>query len=1276
MQAHLIPQAGGALRSRPFLLLVVFSLLFAVIVTGGASAEPFGGDRTDRLSNGVGGSEPSQRVTLLTGDVVTYFERAGGQAGVSIEAAPRSTEPPIFQTRTDSDGFSVIPSDAEPYLASGAIDPELFDVKELIRQGLTDASTDKLPVIVSYGEGTPADVVTHRADVFPASDRTMTLPTINAAALKVHRAEAGTFWRALVGQGNSQQAFSGDMKVRLDRRVKANLDQSTVQIGAPEAWRAGLDGTGVTVAVLDTGIDAKHPDLAGRIAGSRNFTTDPDVNDGFGHGTHVASIIAGSGAASAGKYRGVADGVKLLNAKVLDSTGSGEESQLMAGMEWAAQSGARVINLSLGAGSSDGSDPLSEMVDKLTATTGALFVVAAGNSGGIATVEAPAAAGAALAVGAVDKADKLAGFSSRGPRVTDAMVKPEIVAPGVDIAAARASGTSIGTPVGDFYTRLSGTSMATPHVAGAAAILAQKYPLWRSSELKAMLASTGKDVGDTWYEQGAGRVDIPQALASKVLAPSSVSFGRLPGSAGSAKVKRPVTYTNLSDHAVTLSLKSSVTTWNGDPAPAGMATLDSGSLVVPAGGKATGMVTIDPAMGRSGAYGGVVTAKAPDGRADVRTPISFYKEPEMVSLTVKLTDSRGKAPTAQSLTVIRDDFDWIDRKKNDPFLPSTYQVTVKGGAGTISVPKGHYSVTAVIGERTAQVKRVSLLAAAGVTVDRPSTIALDARATVPMEVQTQDLTDTRERFTAVQRTLPGAPVAFESGVLTSGTGWKMFVTPTAPAGRGTVGSQDYLSLGQALVNLRVRSRAGEQTLHPEYDPAAINGKLAGERQLAVPSSMAGDVPSFEATKVLAELTGNAIQLSLDRQESDRLGQLIRGGDATLLLSVRKHPEYMYNLYFRDRNGVPARHVNKVDRQRMVAIDTRYHGDRDDLVYRKTWFALPTDSPSSIALSGTQFQGPGKWTEYVGPTDETVFWKRYVTQMAPGKNGEPDVSTAFSMISENIFPTAGRGLEERWFQSPIHGGAASYNVGAFPVLCSLCRGDNGEFLPAAQWMDSTPGHYTEPWQFGDYLSKVVLRQGSKEIPGVQGPGLPIPLFQLGRGVGTYRLETDDTIPDQPVFGWPNKAVHRLTPRISTASTFTSAPPRGALPPGYGCLDSGTKCAYQPLITVDYRLGLDLLNQAPAGQVHAFDVTVGHHEGAAGVGRINAFRLWYSTNDGGKWNPAEVARAGDGRYTVRIPHPKLGETSGFVSLRAEAGDTAGNRMSQTLERAYALTEHSAP
>src|SRR5690606_16016887 len=123
----------------------------------------------------------------------------------------------------------------------------------------------------------------------------------------------------------------------------------------------------------------------------------------------------------------------------------------------------------------DGTEPQDQAVDQLTAQTGALFVIAAGNSGpNSQTVSSPGSADTALTVAAVDRSDRLANFSSRGPRRGDGALKPEIAAPGVGIVAARAGGAQIG----DLYTSSTGTSMATPHVAGAAAILAQKYPDW------------------------------------------------------------------------------------------------------------------------------------------------------------------------------------------------------------------------------------------------------------------------------------------------------------------------------------------------------------------------------------------------------------------------------------------------------------------------------------------------------------------------------------------------------------------------------------------------------------------------------------------------------------------------------------------------------------------------------------------------------------------------------------------------------------------------------
>lgn len=185
--------------------------------------------------------------------------------------------------------------------------------------------------------------------------------------------------------------------------------------------------------------------------------------------------------------------------------------------------------------------------------------------------------------------------------------------------------------------------------------------------------------------------------------------------------------------------------------------------------------------------------------------------------------------------------------------------------------------------------------------------------------------------------------------------------------------------------------------------------------------------------------------------------------------------------------------------------------------------------------------------------------------------------------------------------------------------------NGDFLPAAHWLDSTPGHLAEPWFGGKNPSKVRLLHNGTEIPG-NG------VFPMGQQSGTYRLEVQDTWPDKPISGWPNGAVHRLTPRTTTVATFTSTPPTSNLPPGYTCLDGETKCAFQPVIQLDYQLGLDLLNQAPAGRTHTFQVTAGHHKAAEGGGEITRFRLDYSTNDGTNWHPATVIPTGHGRHTV--------------------------------------------
>jgi serine protease AprX len=185
----------------------------------------------------------------------------------------------------------------------------------------------------------------------------------------------------------------------------------------------------------------------------------------------------------------------------------------MAGVEWAVDQGVQVINLSLGgSGSSDGQDALSLTCNAAVAQ-GFVVCVAAGNAGpGARTIGSPGAAADVITVGAVDREDRIASFSSRGP-TADGRTKPDICFPGTDIVSARASGTGLGQPVNEWYTAMSGTSMATPHASGLAALLLQAEPGLTPLELKQALMDTALDLGQDPNAQGAGRARAAHALA-------------------------------------------------------------------------------------------------------------------------------------------------------------------------------------------------------------------------------------------------------------------------------------------------------------------------------------------------------------------------------------------------------------------------------------------------------------------------------------------------------------------------------------------------------------------------------------------------------------------------------------------------------------------------------------------------------------------------------------------------------------------------------------------
>ena len=291
-----------------------------------------------------------------------------------------------------------------------------------------------------------------------------------------------------------------------DLPVHICLDASASHIRAPQVWAAGHTGRDVSIAVVDTGIDPGHPDFAGRIMAMQDFTGE-GARDEHGHGTHVAGIVAGAG----NKYKGVAPEASIYVAKVLHSDGSGYMSEVMAGLEWAVQQNVQVINLSLGGlGPCDGSDALSTTCDAAV-NRGVMVVVASGNYGpGASTVGPPGCARKVLTVGASSNQDAIASFSARGP-TSDGRVKPDVLMPGVDIVSCRAQGTSMGAPVDALYTRSSGTSMATPHATGAAALLLEAFPNLTPVQLKERLMNTAKDLGLDANAQGKGRADAYQA---------------------------------------------------------------------------------------------------------------------------------------------------------------------------------------------------------------------------------------------------------------------------------------------------------------------------------------------------------------------------------------------------------------------------------------------------------------------------------------------------------------------------------------------------------------------------------------------------------------------------------------------------------------------------------------------------------------------------------------------------------------------------------------------
>ena len=620
-------------RSRPAALLAVAALLTAVLPlaeTAAATDRPAG--RTKAAS-----TSPTGTVTLLTGDRVTIGSPLNGKPTVTID--PADADSAGFSVERDGDDVRVIPSDVAG-LVPRVLDPALFDVTSLLDMGYGDADRDTLPLIARHAAGVStlgnASLLSTKAE----------LASLGASATELAKDESAEFGDDLaeINTASARAAaaeLGGVTKLWLDGQVAAtSLDGYLEQVNAPAAWDAGLDGDGVSVAVLDSGVDSGHPALVDKVTAEADFTGGDGPADGNGHGTHVASLIAGNGAGSDGARHGIAAGADLLNAKVLADDGYGQESWVIAGMEWAAENGADIANLSLSSPPTDGDDPVAQSLDTLTEESGTLFVAAAGNNGWVGsdpfTIGSPGSAASALTVGSARANGGQSRFSSEGPTRGTYRLKPDVTAPGEQILGAKA-----GAREGELYVPMSGTSQATPIVAGATALLRQQHPNWTAAQLKARIVSTAQHLdGQTSWTDGGGRVDLKGATAATLRSDTaSLDFAYVRHPDEEVRT-REVTLTNPGDDPVTVQINDTESDTKGNQAPARALEASPSELTVPASGSATTTVTFDPGLLPDGQWQGGMSFVA-DGTPLLRLPFGAYDEPERYDLNVKVLDRNG-----------------------------------------------------------------------------------------------------------------------------------------------------------------------------------------------------------------------------------------------------------------------------------------------------------------------------------------------------------------------------------------------------------------------------------------------------------------------------------------------------------------------------------------------------------------------------------------------------------------------------------------------------------
>ncbi|MFC9691124.1 S8 family serine peptidase [Kribbella sp. NPDC056951] len=1202
------------------------------------------------------GAQPgdSQRVlTLLTGDRVAVTVRPGMPEQVRFLPTAGSGSAGATVSRANGHTF-VVPFAARTPIASGRVDRQLFDITTLLAQLGDDQASDRIPVIVEY-DGPPREAAAKAQRALPGTADGTALTSIGARAESVRRTTAKDFWQSLAGSGLQKRSAQAVRKVSLDRKVAPALDWSVPQIGAPTAWKRGLTGKGIKVAVLDTGIDATHPDLKGKVQAAKDFSGSGNIVDHHGHGTHVAGTIGGTGAASKGKYRGVAPDVTLLNGKVIGDDGMSSESKVIAGMEWAVAQGAKVVNLSLHADGTDGTSALARSLDALSKKSGTLFVAAAGNGcGRRGLIQAPGAAEQALTVANLERDGSLNESSCLGPN-PDHTGKPDIAAPGTDIVAALAAGSE-GEPVDKYYTPMTGTSMATPHVVGTAALLAQQHGDWKGDRIKARLISTADPLlKQPLDDSGTGRVDADQATDNGVTVDTAeLEMGTYLWPHRAPKpFSQVLTYQNNGTTAVTLNLTAPLDA--GDNGAA--AKLSTTKLVVPAKGKASVTVSADPGLGKVGRHTGRVVATPTQGDP-LYTSYGWFLEPEMYDVTVKGVLGDG-TPADSLLFVTRPDGGPVETWDGNG------GPDMINGVAKMRIEPGVYSIVGTfLQPATAKTADKLVIAAQPeVRIRKATTITLDARKAVPVGVSLagkHQLAPAASSMAYYRLNRFGKLSGFEE-VEVDDTPIELRAVPTSGV---TVGKMEF-SAATRLETPPYRMKLGTQELR--VAELTDGPRIAGTKQLTAVDAGTGTAADLKrAVGKLAVVALDGLQGQVDVARAAQQAKVA----GVLFYDPNVAGFGVDELFLGDRTlRIPvlqtSREVAKTLTGKVVRIDGT-NGSPEVFDLLKAW-------PGRVPLRPVHQYRKAQLARIA----ESYAAHSKVTQLWESKVGYTPLGEAHGL---RPLPLAIGPFQRTAYVTP----------GAWEQRVDIGSADSGSRGRAAAYRYRTGERRTVAW--GGPVATSGLPSATTTWPsdiGVQrtGKNLVIGLAPFvaggaqyeepdGLSTGTYALslkrdgkvlvEAEELLINGPVPDAPGNYqlaldVQRSEPwwKYSTQirSTWDFRSRAGAA---------------ETMLLILADLGLPQatnLNQVRVGTATPLTVSLRHQTGAP-TASFKSVKLLMSY-DGRSWTPVPLAKKSDTLYTASVNHPAA-RAGGTVDLKLDVTDAAGGRLQQQVTKAYGLTK----